>query len=156
MPSSRRFNSHVLVLAVSLLAALTTTGRASAATPEELEARVNALASQVVTLQNEVAELKAQKAGSSAAASATTANAPATAAAPVAMAAASPQPESQVQWFGYGELNYSRPTADASAATADVARFVLGASYAFDDKTRFFSELELEHAVSSAEDPGEV
>jgi hypothetical protein len=61
-----------------------------------------------------------------------------------------------VQWFGYGELNYSRPTGDSSAATADVARFVLGASYAFDDKTRFVSELELEHAVSSADDAGEV
>ena len=62
-----------------------------------------------------------------------------------------------MQWFGYGELNYSRPTRrQLPAATADVGRFVLGASYAFDDKTRFVSELELEHAVSSADDPGEV
>ncbi len=137
-----------LLIATFALTALTTVAAASAATPEELEARVNALAAQVTALQNEVAELRGQKATSNAAASAP----PATASA----AAAVPPAESQVQWFGYGELNYSRPTGDAAAATADVARFVLGASYAFDDKTRFVSELELEHAVSSADDPGEV
>jgi hypothetical protein len=135
---------HRLLATVLLLAALTTARGVSAATPEELEARVDALAAQVVALQSEVAALKSEKAA-------------APAGAPQAMAAApSSPPEPQVQWFGYGELNYSRPTGDASAATADVARFVLGASYAFDDRTRFVSELELEHAVSSADDPGEV
>src|SRR3954466_12922869 len=98
------------------LTALTVAAGAAAATPEELEARMNVLAAQVIALQSEVAELKAQKAATAPAASA-----------PVAMAAAAPwPPESQVQWFGYGELNYSRPTGDAAAATADVARFVLG------------------------------
>jgi hypothetical protein len=127
------------------LAWLTTAGVASAATPEELEARVNELATQVAALQSELAQLKAQKV-------AAVAVAPVTA----APAVAATEPGAQVQWFGYGELNYSRPTGDRSAATADVGRFVLGASYAFDDKTRFVSELELEHAVSSADDPGEV
>jgi hypothetical protein len=154
MPSFCQPITRATALVAFCFTALTTAGNASAATPEELEARVNVLAQQVVALQNEVAELKAQKASGTAAPAASAA--PATASAPVAMAAAASQPESQVQWFGYGELNYSRPTNDAAAATADVARFVLGASYAFDDKTRFFSELELEHAVSSAEDPGEV
>jgi predicted porin len=69
---------------------------------------------------------------------------------------ASPEPEQKVDWFGYGELNYSRPTGNSSATTADVGRFVLGASYRFDEKTRFVSELEVEHSVSSADDPGEV
>jgi outer membrane murein-binding lipoprotein Lpp len=135
---------HRLLATVLLLAALTTARGVSAATPDELEARVDALAAQVVALQSEVAALKSEKAA-------------AAAGAPQAMAPTpSSPPEPQVQWFGYGELNYSRPTGDASAATADVARFVLGASYAFDDRTRFVSELELEHAVSSADDPGEV
>src|SRR4051794_7317337 len=113
---------HRLPATALFLAALTISRGVSAATPDELEARVDALAAQVVALQSEVAALKAEKAV-------------ATAGAPLAMApAASAAPEPQVQWFGYGELNYSRPTGDASAATADVARFVLGASYAFDDR----------------------
>ena len=52
--------------------------------------------------------------------------------------------------------NYSRPSEDHSETTADVARFVIGAGYRFDDRTRFASELEVEHAVSSADDAGEV
>lgn len=59
-------------------------------------------------------------------------------------------------FFGYGELNYSHPRENSSDTFADVARFVLGVGYRFDDKTRFVSELELEHGVSSASDPGEV
>jgi hypothetical protein len=140
---------HRLPATALFLAALTIARGVSAATPEELEARVDALAAQVVALQSEVAALKSEKAVATASAPVATASAP--------MAAAAPAPlDPQVQWFGYGELNYSRPTGDASAATADIARFVLGASYAFDDRTRFVSELELEHAVSSADDPGEV
>ncbi|HEV8444166.1 MAG TPA: hypothetical protein VGQ27_11830 [Steroidobacteraceae bacterium] len=139
---------HRILATVFALAALTTAGVASAATPEELEARVDALAAQVLALQKEVAGLRAQNVTASA-----SAPAPTTVAATVTT---TPSADSQVQWFGYGEMNYSRPTGDAAAATADVARFVLGASYAFDDKTRFVSELELEHAVSSADDPGEV
>jgi len=59
-------------------------------------------------------------------------------------------------FFGYGELNYSHPRADSAATRADLARFVLGTGYRFDEQTRFVSELELEHAVSSASDPGEI
>ena len=136
---------QLAVLGLTLL----TTAAVSAATPEDLDARLNALAAQVTALQSEVAALKAEKAAASAPAAGM---APArVAAAPAAAPDAGP-----VEWFGYGELNYSRPTGDAAGATADVGRFVLGASYAFDDKTRFVSELELEHAVSSADDPGEV
>jgi len=143
------------LVAAFALAASHSSG-ALAASSQELEARLNSLAAQVVALQNEVAELKAQKIAATAAAAPATAYVPPATASALAGAAAPAVPEQQVQWFGYGELNYSRPTDDASAATADVARFVLGASYAFDDKTRFVSELELEHAVSSASDPGEV
>ena len=51
-------------------------------------------------------------------------------------------------------MNYTKP--GHGVATADLARFVLGASYRFDERTRLVSELEIEHAVSSAEDAGEV
>src|SRR3954469_16929077 len=100
MPSLRAFRCHALALAVSVLAALTTPAPARAATPDELEARVDALAAQVVALQNEVADLKAQKLASTAAA-------PPATAAPLTMAAdPAPAAEQRVQWFGYGELNY--------------------------------------------------
>jgi hypothetical protein len=123
------------------------TPTARSATQEELENKLNALAAQVTQLQAELAELKAQKAPSTAAA------APGPAA---PMATAAEEPEAKLEWFGYGELNYSRPSDNSAATVADNGRFVLGASYRFDDTTRFVSELELEHAVSSADDPGEV
>src|SRR5690348_13473062 len=147
--SISKSNFPLAVLGLSLL----TTAAASAATPEDLEARLNALAAQVTALQSEVAALKAEKAAATAPAGGTAAGA-----APARVAATPPTaPDAgPLEWFGYGELNYSRPRGDAAGATADVGRFVLGASYAFDDKTRFVSELELEHAVSSADDPGEV
>jgi hypothetical protein len=71
----------------------------------------------------------------------------ATAAAPAASA---------LSWLGYGEFSYQRPADDPAGARADLDRFVLGASYRFDERTRLVSEVEIEHAVSSAGDPGEV
>ena len=122
---------------------------ATAATAQEMEAKLDALSAQVAELRAELAALKLQKAQ-------TAAPADTLPAARESAALVSTQPETRLDWFGYGELNYSRPTGENSATTADVGRFVLGASYRFDDKTRFVSELELEHAVSSSSDPGEI
>ncbi|MEO8154026.1 MAG: porin [Rhizobacter sp.] len=55
----------------------------------------------------------------------------------------------------YGEINYNRPKNGANAQ-ADVRRFVLGYQHRFDSKTKVVTELEVEHGVSSASDPGEV
>jgi hypothetical protein len=130
---------------------------ASAATQQELEAKVDALSAQVAELRSELASLRVQGTSAAAAPGAAAAAAGAATAAGVAgLGAAGADTSSMVSWFGYGELNYSRPTDDGPATTADLARFVLGAGYRFDDKTRFVSELEVEHAVSSANDPGEV
>jgi opacity protein-like surface antigen len=60
-----------------------------------------------------------------------------------------------VRLWGYGELYYSRQSRDTSRTTADLARAVFGIGYRFDSKTEFNSEYEVEHAVASAEDPGE-
>jgi hypothetical protein len=57
--------------------------------------------------------------------------------------------------WGYGELYYTRPTHIAKDSQADLARAVFGIGYTFDDRTEFNSEFEVEHAVSSAVDPGE-
>ena len=56
----------------------------------------------------------------------------------------------------YGEINYNRPTKASENAQADVRRFVLGFQHRFDAKTKVVTEVEVEHAVSSADDPGEV
>ena len=141
------------VLRFAIVAALGLSQPAWSATAEELEAKIQALASQVQALQGEVAALKSQQAAAPA-----TSNM--TAAAPVAQApaasSASTTDADRLSWLGYGELNFSRPTDDSSGSTADVGRFVLGAVYRFDDRTRLVSELEVEHAIASADDEGEV
>jgi outer membrane murein-binding lipoprotein Lpp len=154
-----------LRLALRLAAAVTLaalfTHPVLAATTEELEAKLQALASQVQALQSEVAALKAQNGTANSAPRAAQAagttgstsslNTLSDAAAPGAVTT-----EKRVDLFGYGEITYARPTDDSSGTTADVGRFVLGTAYRFDDRTRFVSELEVEHAVSSADDAGEV
>lgn len=115
-----------------------------------LESRVAALESELKDLKAQLAQLVAEKAVAKASSAAA-----APAAEPPAEAPASSSAPA-LSWFGYGELNYTRPSADPSQARADVGRFVLGAGYRFDDRTRLQSEVEVEHAVSSASDPGEV
>ncbi|MGK5037416.1 hypothetical protein [Janthinobacterium sp. LB3P118] len=56
---------------------------------------------------------------------------------------------------GYGEINYNRPSKDASAAQSDVRRAVIGIQHRFDEKTKVVAEFEWEHAVVSADDKGE-
>jgi hypothetical protein len=57
--------------------------------------------------------------------------------------------------WGYGEVYYMNPVHDRERAQADLARAVFGIGYSFDSRTEFNSEYEVEHAVSSASDPGE-
>lgn len=58
--------------------------------------------------------------------------------------------------WGYGEINYNRPKHDGSETKMDLRRAVFGFGYRFDENTRFMSEYEIEHAVASADDSGEV
>jgi len=63
---------------------------------------------------------------------------------------------------GYGELHYSNLDADDPShdlEEIDFHRFVLMFGHQFNDSTRFYSELELEHSLiedSGGETPGEV
>jgi len=57
---------------------------------------------------------------------------------------------------GYGEISYNGYVHDASRNQADLKRFVLFFGHHFNDKLSFNSEVEVEHAVSSSEDQGEV
>ncbi len=60
-----------------------------------------------------------------------------------------------IKLWGYGEVYYTDPVHDRNRAQADLARAVFGIGYSFDSRTEFNSEYEVEHAVSSASDPGE-
>jgi len=62
---------------------------------------------------------------------------------------------SGLRLWGYGEVYFTNPVHDRNQAQADLARAVFGIGYAFDDRTEFNSEFEVEHAVVSAEDKGE-
>ena len=70
--------------------------------------------------------------------------------------AAQADANSETTLFGYGEIAYSKPTHLPYDAQADFARAVLGCSHRFDQRTRMAAELEVEHAVASAHDKGEV
>jgi hypothetical protein len=140
---SRVRSVRVLILSLSAMAMPIVA--AAASNPEAVEQQIQALAEQLAQVKNELAELKAQQQG--AAAAQPTAG---TSSAPSASVASMPT------FFGYGELGYSRPSGAAAQASADMGRFVLGIGYQFDERTHFAGELELEHAVSSATDQGEV
>ena len=112
---------------------------------EQLAAELAAVKAQLATLQQQRA---AQAAAPVAAASAPSAAAPA--------ADAAPPVGQPTVLSSYGEIIYNRPTKAPENAQADLRRFVLGLQHRFDQKTKLVGELEVEHAVSSAGDPGEV
>ncbi|OYW17631.1 MAG: hypothetical protein B7Z52_06450 [Burkholderiales bacterium 12-64-5] len=64
--------------------------------------------------------------------------------------------EQQTTIFGYGEINYNRPRNNSADTQLDVRRAIIGFGHRFDERTRFAMELEFEHAVTSADDSGEV
>jgi hypothetical protein len=164
----QKSRAAVLVAAATLLA-ISPLARADEAA---LAKRLDELAAQVQALQAEIARLKVEGAAKASAAAATSAApaTPALAAAPAqapgtppAMAAnvtpppyAFPQIGPNTVLSSYGEIQYSRPSKHTEDTTADVGRFVIGFSHRFDERNKMVAELEVEHAVSSAEDQGEV
>ena len=64
--------------------------------------------------------------------------------------------KSRPSFFGYGEFNYNRFRDEQRTSKADLRRFVLGLGYSFNDQLSLHSELELEHAVVSKDDEGEI
>lgn len=101
-----------------------------------LNARIQQLEAQMQQMQGQLEQMKTQ-------------------AAPVngdAVATA----EAATRFSSYGEINYNRPIHNSNAAQADLRRVVLGLHHRFDDKTKLNIEFEYEHAVTSADDAGEV
>ena len=60
---------------------------------------------------------------------------------------------------GYGELHYNNLDGEGGASDKeeiDLHRFVLFFGHQFNERTRFFSELELEHSISGEGKKGEI
>jgi hypothetical protein len=57
---------------------------------------------------------------------------------------------------GYGELTVNAPVDRSGPAVADLRRTVLFFGMNFTDRIRYFSEIEWEHAFTSAEQKGEI
>ena len=137
---------------------------AQSASESELARRLDQLAAELANVKAELARLQSERAATpatSAQPAASTQAAVPPAAAPAPVAAAAPQGPGlslgpATVLTSYGEINYNRPTNDSKNAVADLRRFVLGFQHRFDEKTKVVTEVEVEHAVSSASDPGEV
>jgi Phosphate-selective porin O and P len=119
---------------------------------ERLEAEVQALTSQLKQVNSKTEAIANQQ---EAVANAAVPSAPSSssAEAPPAEVAGSGYPSTTI--YGYGEINYNHPR-DSSQTQADLRRAVFGFGHRFDDRTRFASEFEFEHAVTSADDQGEA
>ena len=122
----------------------------------ELARRLDALAAELAKVKAELAQLQQQRAVAAPAAPQIADTAPTAMNGSGTALGTGLQAEPRTVLTSYGEINYSRPTRDAKNTVADVRRFVLGFQHRFDDRTKVVTELEVEHAVSSASDKGEV
>ena len=152
-------------VAVTTLPAAAAGNDADPATLERLQQQVQTLTQQLQAVQVQLTQMRA---GEAAPAPVPVPASPAAQASPTAAAqnllpqlpAQASMTSSSSVWdklgvFGYGEINYYHPVHRPDLTTADLARAVFGFSYAFDDRTQFNSEFEIEHAVTSADDAGE-
>ena len=151
---------HAVALALLLPASMP-----SLAAPDanDTDARIEALTQQLEALRAEVETLRAEQRRQASSTSAPPAAAPSApiAAAEVAVAstsgdAASRYDASPISFTGYGEAIYTQPTEGPGDAIADLQRVVFGVGYRFNENTRLEVEAEYEHAVTSADDSGEV
>ena len=159
-----RLPTPVLKILVAANLVLLTTGAFAQTVEQELVKKVDQLTEELAKVKaklQELQELQEQRAAAPAPAPAPVAATPA-GAVPTAQAAAATAPEPAkpsepaTVLFSYGEINYNRPIHDSQDTLFDLRRFVLGFQHRFDDKNKVVTELEVEHAVTSADDPGEV
>ncbi|MDE2431221.1 MAG: hypothetical protein KGN37_00025 [Burkholderiales bacterium] len=107
-----------------------------ALTSAAMAAETPDLATRVDQLSQELANVKAQLADQNAAAAAAADN--------------------STVLTSYGEMAARFYQKDTGRNNADLTRFVLGFQHRFDPQTKLVTEIEVEHAVSSASDSGEV
>lgn len=149
---------HLIATAIATL--LFSIPLAATAGEAELLARIDKMAAELEQLK---AELRANKPTATASSqpqptvvdAAPSATMPTLSPANVAALPAAPASAPGTTYGAYGEINYNRPSKDASAAQADVRRAVIGIAHRFDERTKLVAEFEWEHAVVSADDQGE-
>ena len=138
--STMNFRRTALALC---LAALTGPALADAATEQALMQRLDQLARELDAVKAELAAMKAIPVA-----------APAPAPLPPPAVAVPEQPATVLG--SYGEINVNLPSRQSGDSQLDIRRFVLAMQHRFDPATKLVTELEVEHAVSSASDAGEV
>ena len=144
-------------IAAALALASASTAWSQTPTEADLARKLERLAAELAEVKAQLATLQQQRAGQAAApAAAPTAAAPASAPAPSGTYGEQPASGPATVLSSYGEVNYNRPTRHTENAQADLRRFVLGLQHRFSPTTKLVSEVEVEHAVSSADDAGEV
>ena len=131
---------HFAVSALALSLAFAFDAAHAQSAEAQLVKRLDDLATELEKVKAELKQIKAK----------------AEAAPAAAIADATPNAAPATQISGYAELNYSRPSKDSSATQTNLGRFVIGYQHRFDDKTKVVAELEVENAVVSAKDSGEV
>lgn len=150
-----------LMLALAAAPALAQQATPQAISQTDLALKFEQLAAELAEVKAQLAQLKAQPPQAAAVAlggwNGPAGNASATAAAAGADAVTAMAPQGPATVLtGYGEINYTRPTKATDKTQLDLRRFVLGLQHRINDRTKIVGELEVEHAVTSASDPGEV
>jgi hypothetical protein len=148
----------LLIATTALAAAFTSPAQAS---EKELQAEIAALKAQLAAQAAQLARLEAATQSLSQTQAVTTAKIEALPAAVPASAAPAPietasASEPSTTITGYGEISYNGYLNDKSRNLADLKRFVFGINHRFSDKLSLVSEVEIEHAIASAGDEGEV
>jgi len=149
-----------LIIAIGATALVAFSPGAARADEAALKAQIDALQQQLISLQTQISQIQAQV-GAAEARSTPPAAAPAapsgavTTAAQAASGFASELTANTVIG-GYGEFIYNRFRKDRNRDQADLRRFVLFVSHRFNARLPFNSEVEVEHAITSSEDVGEV
>lgn len=138
----KKFLLKLVALAVTVGLATTANAQSNEA---QLLGRLDQLAAELEKVKTELKTMKEQQAS-------VAASSPAGAA--YASSSASSAPATTLT--AYGEIGYSRSSKNSSATRTDVGRFVTGFQHRFNDRTKVVAELEVEHAVTSSSDRGEV
>ncbi len=147
--------SALSILAVSVALAC---GNAHAQSTEtQLMQRLDALATELERVKIELKKIKEKQDATALISSASAAPPSLPTQAVVANAiAAQARYSAPTQLTAYGEINYTKPRRDSAATETDVSRLVLGFQHRFNERTKVVAELEVEHAVTSSTDSGEV
>lgn len=144
-------NTHPLFTRSLLMSALLLAALPAHADDADLRAKIEALEQQLQAVKQELAKVD-RKADEATARTDALAEHQETAPA----AQASGDAVGQTSISSYGEIGYSRPRENPADAQVDVTRAVISVGHRFNDRLKFVSEFEFEHAVTSADDEGEA